>query len=725
MNDLLIYLLKSAALLTVFLAFYWLLLKKDTSFGTNRKFLLGGLLTSAGLPAILFTRTIIVEAPRQQFFPAPENFPVNEVVAQEPLLSVWEIFASIYFLGVAVMLLRLVFQVFSLLMVLYSGKNNHRNGFNFIETNRNIAPFSFLNYIVYNPALHLEKDLDHILKHEKVHVSQWHTLDVLLANLNLIYQWFNPFAWSYNKNLQQNLEFIADKEAVKEASCIKEYQKTLVKLSVENFHLALTNNFFQSLIKTRIMMLNKQTSGKNNTWKAILIIPALVVFLLIFNTKTVAQVKETQEISPASTMEVTISISKNTTNQELETFKKVMAKQNLILDFENIKRSNDGLLTAITIDFLNRVNNNSGTFTKNDPEGIETFSIKMTGDGKAAFADSNNFVGDSTNQQDKMLRKMGIDPLYIIDDKKYSTTDLDGKTIKYKTGYMFLDPENAEKSYGNKAKNGAFIFSEGNIINDFDAELKAIDEQNEAVTHKYVQIVKGKKPSFIELQNNPGNAPITATSETSRVKKEINGDPIYIVNGRIVKNADSIKEIDPKNITGINVLKGAAATSFYGKKAKDGAIIITTKPVDTLKTGSFNFGTGNLNLLDTVSGKTRTYYASHLNLNKDSIQGRAIQINYNGDRPYTISIQGDKVNASQNVSGTDTKVFLFSMENDQNRPLYIIDGKETNKESMDEVAPQNIKAINVLKGESAIEKYGKKGENGVIEVTLKKTKEKD
>lgn len=55
----------------------------------------------------------------------------------------------------------------------------------------------------------------------------------------------------------------------------------------------------------------------------------------------------------------------------------------------------------------------------------------------------------------------------------------------------------------------------------------------------------------------------------------INGqDPIYVVDGEIVAD---IKNINPADILSIDVLKDAAATALYGSKAKNGAIIITTK----------------------------------------------------------------------------------------------------------------------------------------------------
>jgi serine protease Do len=52
-------------------------------------------------------------------------------------------------------------------------------------------------------------------------------------------------------------------------------------------------------------------------------------------------------------------------------------------------------------------------------------------------------------------------------------------------------------------------------------------------------------------------------------------------------------------------------------------------------------------------------------------------------------------------------------------PLIVVDGKIETAAKMDDYDPNNIESVNVLKGESATKKYGKKGEKGVVEITLK------
>jgi len=94
--------------------------------------------------------------------------------------------------------------------------------------------------------------------------------------------------WLYKKAMLQNLEFIADSEALKNISDKKSYQITLLKVTTHENCVAITNPFYQSLIKKRIVMLNKNQSKKVNSWKYALIIPILIGFLFYFQVNVVA-----------------------------------------------------------------------------------------------------------------------------------------------------------------------------------------------------------------------------------------------------------------------------------------------------------------------------------------------------------------------------------------------------------------------------------------------------
>ena len=154
-----------------------------------------------------------------------------------------------------------------------------------------MPPFSFFKYIVFNKTQFNDTELTHIINHEKVHAKQYHSLDIILVQLASALFWFNPFIWLYKKEIQQNLEFIADKEAQNISKCEKSYQTLLLKSSVPNYQLVLANNFYNSLIKKRIVMLHKSKSNNLKMWKYALVLPVLAVFLMSANTWSLASTR--------------------------------------------------------------------------------------------------------------------------------------------------------------------------------------------------------------------------------------------------------------------------------------------------------------------------------------------------------------------------------------------------------------------------------------------------
>ena len=287
MENVFLYLIKASGLITLFYLAYILLLRKETFFTGNRWFLLLGLFTSAILPLFFITKIIWVEPTTNSF--DWSNIQITTVENNpEPEIN-WSLIAIvIYFLGSIVLFTKLLFDLYSLSKV-FKGKVSIPQGkFKLIDVTENIAPFSFFKSIVYNSTLYTPTELENILEHEKVHSSQNHSVDVLLSRLFCIAFWFNPLIWLYKKAMIQNLEFIADNEAAKNSSDKKAYQLTLLKITTQENCVSITNHFYQSLIKKRIIMLNQNQSKKWNSWKYITVFPALVAFVFLFQIKVVA-----------------------------------------------------------------------------------------------------------------------------------------------------------------------------------------------------------------------------------------------------------------------------------------------------------------------------------------------------------------------------------------------------------------------------------------------------
>ena len=288
---------QSATVLSMFYLVYVLFLRKDTLFTAKRHYFLSGILVALFFPFIQITQTVYKEAPimeravfSDEIMPITQTAVSNEVV--ENNIDWTMIFLGIYAIVVFVLLVRLAIQCLSLVKLIKSHTIEKSGKYRFVQVPDKLAPFSFFRYIVYNPTMHSQEELEMILQHEKVHVSQWHSIDILFGNLIQIIQWVNPFSWFYKRSMEENLEFIADGKTVNRVASKKQYQLTMVKASSTWTAPSLTIQFYQSFIKKRIVMLNKQHSKKRNALKAIIVLPLLALFLWGFNVKEVVEYQE-------------------------------------------------------------------------------------------------------------------------------------------------------------------------------------------------------------------------------------------------------------------------------------------------------------------------------------------------------------------------------------------------------------------------------------------------
>lgn len=150
----------------------------------------------------------------------------------------------------------------------------------------NPTPFSWLNYIVIGEADLMESG-DEILRHELSHIRKRHTLDVMLADLLLIYQWFNPAAWLLKRSLQQVHEFQADEAVLQSGVNAKHYQLLLVKKAVGRRLFSMANNFNYSKLKNRIAMMLKEKSSKWAYVKYLYILPLAFAFVSVYASEPV------------------------------------------------------------------------------------------------------------------------------------------------------------------------------------------------------------------------------------------------------------------------------------------------------------------------------------------------------------------------------------------------------------------------------------------------------
>ncbi len=519
MEAFLIYLFKSSVLLSIFYLGYYLLLRKDTFFTINRHFFLVGIIISLLLPFLEFTTIKFIEEPDFYLVETTSSVTTTETLSST---NWWLIGVLLYSFGVIVFAIRFIIQLISLKKLLINTPLKTQGNYIFIEVTEDIAPFSFFNRIVYNPNLHTPEELDMILKHEKTHVLQYHTIDLLAANMLHIFQWINPFVWFYKKSLEQNLEFIADRETINQIPSKKEYQLTLVKVSSNNYT-AIANNFYQSLIKKRIVMLNKKTSQNSQLWKITLILPCLSLFLWSFNTKEIIKIKDKNTFANNPAEKVVFQeegskvvktiVNKNSSEKDLEKIKKTFKDEfNVDVNFSNIKRNNADEITAIKVAIIGPKSNANYALSNDEP--ITAFAISYNNK-----TNQINIGQSSTSHDFVWVNKKGSGKNHTVKIHQ----DHDGDT-KHE-----------------------FIFASGG--------------KN--------KIIHGGSENVFEIHTDDDKTFAFITGTDGK-------EPLYYIDGKKASKED-VEKLDSDQIETMNVLKGESAIKKYGKKAKNGVIEITTK----------------------------------------------------------------------------------------------------------------------------------------------------
>ena len=385
-----------------------------------------------------------------------------------------------YILIASILIIKIVLNILSLYRMLYKQQVIKKESFTLVDINENIAPFSFFKYIVYNSNLYSNEELQSILLHEKIHSQERHSIDVLIAKLFCIAFWFNPFVWLYKKAITQNLEYIADQKAIEQLEDKKAYQKALLKVVSNQSCLSITNNFYQSLIKKRIVMLNTNQSHKKNSWKYALVIPALIGFVLLFQIKTIAQEKEPTTFTKKSTQrdEVRVVTSKNSSDEEMKKDAAILKeKYGITLKFSKVKRNAAGEITGIKVEFKDKKGNK----------------------------------GVSQVNSDKP-----IEPIHF-----YKNDDAIG----------FGTPRNVRVYANNGDEERSYAYSYDDSIPDmsFNIDIEA-PEAPEA-------------PESPELAELPEMAAIAGGGENSKIIiKKGNKKPVVIINGKIVEGADTMSQ---------------------------------------------------------------------------------------------------------------------------------------------------------------------------------------
>ncbi len=299
-----------------FLLVYELFLKKETFFTANRWYLLLTPVLSLILPFASFTilsevvpssavTAINNTIKLPEVFiganqPQVEQLPTVHIVAEKTTAVNWWLVA--YALGSFISLL-LFLKRWRVIGKLFKFKAEDKKDFKIVEIPNSRMAFTFLKTVFLGSEISAE-EREQILEHELIHVSQKHSLDLLFFEILKVVFWFNPLVYIFQNRIALLHEFIADEEVVKRTSK-KHYFNQLLNSAFETQNLSFTNQFFnKSLIKKRIVMLQKNKSKTIAKFKFLLVVPVLAMMLVYVSC---SDDREVASQDPSSDIESLIS----------------------------------------------------------------------------------------------------------------------------------------------------------------------------------------------------------------------------------------------------------------------------------------------------------------------------------------------------------------------------------------------------------------------------------
>jgi hypothetical protein len=329
-----IYLIKVNACLLAFYVMYVVFFSKKTFFSINRYYLLASLIGSFAIPVLKLSLPqndygIALKDPLETSLDSIGNgLPATPVAIDESHTVLYAtILMIIYFAGVTIAVLRLLFSVANIIQLKNQSENYQEGNLKILKTPGSQA-FSFFTWI-FIPK---HKNNPLIIEHEKVHVSQYHWIDLILVEIASIVLWFNPIVIFYKRSVKIQHEYLADAHTIKNNTSIDEYLTCMLQqIQLEN-SLAPTSPFYHAnTIKKRIRMITKTKTSVTASLVYLLALPVACLLLFSFTSRPVPSF----EVDDRETVNVVEDINLDTGDNKPSIAPVEMSKTEIASGFGN------------------------------------------------------------------------------------------------------------------------------------------------------------------------------------------------------------------------------------------------------------------------------------------------------------------------------------------------------------------------------------------------------
>ncbi|MEN8118961.1 MAG: M56 family metallopeptidase [Bacteroidota bacterium] len=599
--------IKGGILLAISVLIYILFLSNDNFLNRNRAYLISNLFLPWIIPLIAMPLWV-----KDLLFGTPDiaNIPVTPLVVNnaahipvpipaESSFS-WEM-AGLFLYGFIsfVLLIKLLWAYNYTIRLKKRSELKRFKGFQLaILPDKQTGPFSFFRTIFLPKSLEKNIDKDLVLEHEKTHIAQWHSIDISLAELLLVFHWWNPFAWWLRKLIALNHDYSVDKIMLKQASEPKRYQYSLINILSGNNQIQLVNHFNKNLTKKRIIMMNKENSNRYTSWlKGIIIVPLITLFFLgftnsdkinnnppkeapVYTTSNVGKIKLKDNI--VATQESKLTNTKSKVNKKEEQVKPTLTK---VHTETKVQKKVKGKV--------------SSKETQNPIKDVKIYNkygeLQATSNEKGEFSFS--FVGNQKipkeHQGEILFVKKGFQPRHYKLDLMASTKKVNIELeTEIKTTSEKLENKYEVKGFLNTLLNNNNIDKYRQPLYIIDGKVSTINTINSLNPNSIesISVLKGKTATAlygnkgkndvisVSLKKNPidNSKKIIISSFSNDDVKDV---PLIIINGKESTKAE-LKKLDPESVESMEVIKDKTGIEKYGIKAKNGVVIVKLKETD-------------------------------------------------------------------------------------------------------------------------------------------------
>jgi beta-lactamase regulating signal transducer with metallopeptidase domain len=557
-----IYLLKVIICSALLTGYYFIALRNKFFHQWNRFYLLITVLLSLIIPLFQFT---IFQKPEEknethwlQYISTGDEFFVGLTSQNNNVIdpSLWPLYA--YSFVVIVLLLSLAFSLYKLWTIVRKHPPQKIQNIKFISSDIKGTPFSFFQYIFWNPAIDINtKTGQQVFKHELVHIKEGHTIDKLMMQVVLTFFWCNPFFWLIRYELKMIHEFIADKKATGQQD-VSQLATMILQTAYPKHFNHIINPFFHTSIKRRLVMLTKKKNRGFNYTTRILALPLIIILITAF----VVEVKENGPV-------------------------KLQAKQNNLTINDTIPGKNKGEISSINI----KEKDVEIIYQDGTKEILNAGEAHKRGLIRPAIKESPENQKNINSQLISTKDGKPFTGLIVLNGQIYNgkLSDIKPESIE---SVNVLKDQPAVIKYGDRGKNGVIeITSKSPSLNEIQLQETMVEQAKDTIPKNMGKVRRidflrnGKVWIYFETgfmittwEDAVKDNYITREKADGLIKEiKTTNHPLIIVNGKEEPSftESSLYIYTDESGTKLKKLSSDEAIKKYGSKGANGAIEVT------------------------------------------------------------------------------------------------------------------------------------------------------